>query len=50
MNKHAYKPMENFWGQIFIIKSGRRQDKYGEFHDLAAAQKKCDKLNGVKKK
>ena len=48
--KYPYKPIKNYWDQVFIIKAGLRQFDLGEFHDLAAAQKKCDELNGVKKK
>ena len=43
---HQYKPMESaLTGDIFIIKSGLRQKKYGTFHSKQLAQLKCNELN-----
>jgi hypothetical protein len=43
--KYPYKAVENFKGEIFIIKAGVRQYKLGEFNYLAEAQELCDELN-----
>ena len=43
---HPYKPMESaLTGDIFIIKSGLRQKKYGMFHSKQLARIKCNELN-----
>lgn len=43
---HSYKPMESaLTGDIFIIKSGLRQKKFGTFHSKQLAQLKCNELN-----
>ena len=47
--KHPYKAIENHWKEIFIIRAGMRQGKFGEFSTLANAQGKCDELNGAAK-
>ena len=43
---YPYKPMESaLTGDIFIIKLGLRQKKYGTFHSKELAQLKCNELN-----
>lgn len=50
MRKHLYKVIENYWGDIFIIKMGLRCDQFGLFPTKEKAQVKCDELNKELKK